>query len=90
MLTTGLSHANNMHKMRLLTFMQMAEKRKEMDFELLQRELVLGPQSVEEFIIDGMSDADLSFCLPCAVGCCSVRHQSGVARIWPLCRTETR
>nr|KAG5702363.1 hypothetical protein BaRGS_002145 [Batillaria attramentaria] len=38
--------------MRLLTFMQMAETRKEMDFALIQEELVLGPQAVEEFVID--------------------------------------
>lgn len=48
----GLNHENNMKKMRLLTFMQMAETRKEMDFSLIQQELVLGPQAVEEFIID--------------------------------------
>lgn len=39
--------------MRLLTFMQMAETKKEMDFSLVQQELVLGPQAVEEFVIDG-------------------------------------
>jgi len=35
--------------------MQMAETRKEMDFHLIQEELVLGPQAVEEFVIDGES-----------------------------------
>ena len=49
----GLSHDHNMRKMRLLTFMMMAETKKEMDFQLIQEELVLGPQAVEEFIIDG-------------------------------------
>ncbi|KAK7490753.1 hypothetical protein BaRGS_00017982 [Batillaria attramentaria] len=48
----GLNHEANMRKMRLLTFMQMAETRKEMDFALIQEELVLGPQAVEEFVID--------------------------------------
>jgi len=48
----GLNHESNMRKMRLLTFMQMAETRTEMDFSLIQEELVLGPQAVEEFVID--------------------------------------
>ncbi|KAL8589216.1 hypothetical protein ACOMHN_017018 [Nucella lapillus] len=48
----GLNHDHNMRKMRLLTFMQMAETKKEMDFALIQDELVLGPQAVEEFVID--------------------------------------
>lgn len=48
----GLNHEHNMRKMRLLTFMQMAEIKKEMDFALIQDELVLGPQAVEEFVID--------------------------------------
>ncbi|XP_076450722.1 eukaryotic translation initiation factor 3 subunit M-like [Babylonia areolata] len=48
----GLNHEHNMRKMRLLTFMQMAETKKEMDFALIQDELVLGPQAVEEFVID--------------------------------------
>merc|ERR1712154_402393 len=48
----GLNHESNTRKMRLLTFMQMAETRKEMDFSLIQEELVLGPQAVEEFVID--------------------------------------
>ncbi|KAK7098489.1 eukaryotic translation initiation factor 3 subunit M-like [Littorina saxatilis] len=48
----GLNHESNMRKMRLLTFMQMAESRKEMDFALIQEELLLGPQAVEEFVID--------------------------------------
>jgi translation initiation factor 3 subunit M len=50
---TGLNHENNIRKMRLLTFMQMAETKKEMEFSLIQQELVLGPQAVEEFVIDG-------------------------------------
>lgn len=49
----GLNHENNMKKMRLLTFLQMAETRKEMDFAHIQEELLLGPQAVEEFVIDG-------------------------------------
>ena len=57
-----------MRKMRLLTFMQMAETRKEMDFHLIQEELVLGPQAVEEFVIDGesplQSPSSSSVCCP--------------------------
>lgn len=62
----GLNHEHNMRKMRLLTFMQMAETRKEMDFHLIQEELVLGPQAVEEFVIDGGCQGSLpdQCCLP--------------------------
>lgn len=48
----GPSHAENMRKMRLLTFMQMCENHKEMDFALIQEELMLEKDQVEEFVID--------------------------------------
>ncbi|XP_064634582.1 eukaryotic translation initiation factor 3 subunit M-like [Lineus longissimus] len=50
--TLGLSHDDNMQKMRLLTFMQMAENKKEIDFETIQKEMKLAPNEVEAFIID--------------------------------------
>jgi len=48
----GLNHEQNMKKMRLLTFMQLAESRKEIAFEQVQSELLLGDADVEPFIID--------------------------------------
>lgn len=48
----SLSHDANMHKMRLLTFMQMAESRKELPYADLERELQMTPQQVENFVID--------------------------------------
>nr|QBH73921.1 eukaryotic translation initiation factor 3 subunit M [Frankliniella cephalica] len=48
----GLNHEQNMKKMRLLTFMQLAEGNPEMTFQKLQEELQLKPEEVEPFIID--------------------------------------
>lgn len=43
--------------MRLLTFMQLAESRKEITFEVIQQELQIGEDAVEPFIIDGKLDS---------------------------------
>ncbi|XP_047003162.1 eukaryotic translation initiation factor 3 subunit M [Schistocerca americana] len=48
----GLNHEQNMKKMRLLTFMQLAEGQSEMTFDTIQQELQLGENEVESFIID--------------------------------------
>lgn len=48
----GLSHEENLRKMRLLTFMQMAETRKDIDYESIQKELDMLEEDVEVFIID--------------------------------------
>lgn len=48
----GLIHEANMRKMRLLTFMQMAETQMEMNFDTIQQNLELGADDVEGFIID--------------------------------------
>lgn len=48
----GLNHEQNMKKMRLLTFMQLAEDNPEMSFQKLQEELQLKPEEVEPFVID--------------------------------------
>ncbi|CAG2058214.1 unnamed protein product [Timema podura] len=48
----GLNHEQNMKKMRLLTFMQLAEGNSEMTFETIQQELQLQDDEVESFIID--------------------------------------
>ncbi|XP_074660082.1 eukaryotic translation initiation factor 3 subunit M-like [Tubulanus polymorphus] len=50
--TLGLSHEENMRKMRLLTFMQMAETQTEIDFDTIQQQMKLGEDDVEPFIIE--------------------------------------
>ncbi|KAK8725783.1 hypothetical protein OTU49_010479, partial [Cherax quadricarinatus] len=50
----GLDHEANVRKMRLLTFMQMAESQSEMSFEVIMQELQLGPEEVEGFIIEAL------------------------------------
>jgi len=50
----GLNHEQNMKKMRLLTFMQLAETNPEMSFDTMQEELQISESEVESFIIDGM------------------------------------
>lgn len=51
---SGLSHEQNMAKMRLLTFMGMAVEMKEILFDTMQQELQIGAEDVEAFVIDGM------------------------------------
>jgi len=48
----GLNHEQNMKKMRLLSFMQLAESNPEMTFELIQSELQIKEEHVESFIIE--------------------------------------
>jgi len=50
---TGLSHEDNMQKMRVLTFVQIAEGKSELSFETIEKELQLEADDVEAFIIDG-------------------------------------
>lgn len=52
---SGLSHEQNMAKMRLLTFMGMAVESKEISFDTMQQELQIGADDVEAFVIDGTS-----------------------------------
>ena len=52
-LAVGLSHEQNMAKMRLLTFMGMAVEFKEISFDTMQQELQVGAEDVEAFVIDG-------------------------------------
>lgn len=47
----GLKHEENMRKMRILTFMQLAEGAAELPFELLEKQLQLPNDQVEEFVI---------------------------------------
>ncbi|XP_039294731.1 eukaryotic translation initiation factor 3 subunit M [Nilaparvata lugens] len=48
----GLNHEQNLKKMRLLTFMQLAEANAEMSFDTIQDELQIEENQVEAFIID--------------------------------------
>ncbi|CAB3363175.1 Hypothetical predicted protein [Cloeon dipterum] len=48
----GLNHEQNVKKMRLLTFMQLAESSSEMNFSKIQQELQLEEGEVESFVID--------------------------------------
>ncbi|MGH0133240.1 UNVERIFIED_CONTAM: hypothetical protein FKN15_005617 [Acipenser sinensis] len=50
----GLSHEQNMAKMRLLTFMGMAVEFKEISFDTIQQELQIGADDVEAFVIDAV------------------------------------
>lgn len=50
----GLRHNQSMQKMMLLTFMQIAETRKEIPYEVLQQELQIGADGVEMFVIDAL------------------------------------
>lgn len=48
----GLKHEDNMRKMKLLSFMQLAENRSEISFNEIQQAMQLGEGEVEMFIID--------------------------------------
>lgn len=48
----GLNHEQNMKKMRLLSFMQLAENHPEMTFEMVQSELQIEANEVESFMIE--------------------------------------
>lgn len=48
----GLNHEQNLKKMRLLSFMQLAESNPELTFEELQKELQITEDEVEPFIIE--------------------------------------
>ncbi|KAF5287691.1 hypothetical protein FQA39_LY15791 [Lamprigera yunnana] len=48
----GLNHEQNMQKMRLLSFMQLAETNPEINFETIEKELQIDPDEVEGFIIE--------------------------------------
>ncbi|KAG8438250.1 hypothetical protein GDO86_008808 [Hymenochirus boettgeri] len=50
----GLSHEQNLEKMRILTFMGMAVETKEISFDTIQQELQIGDNDVEAFVIDAV------------------------------------
>jgi len=48
----GLKHEDNLRKMKLLTFMQLAENRSEITFQEIQTSVQLGEEEVEDFLIE--------------------------------------
>lgn len=50
---SGLSHEQNLRKMRYLSFVQLAEDKKEIEYAVIQREMQLEEAEIEDFIIDG-------------------------------------
>ena len=50
--TLGLQHEANMKKMKLLTFMQLAETRSQVSFGEIQKHLQINEADVEDFLID--------------------------------------
>merc|ERR1719414_1673166 len=48
----GLNHEDNLTKMKLLTFMQLAETKSEITFGEVQHHMQIGENEVEEFLID--------------------------------------
>lgn len=48
----GLNHEANLRKMRILTFMQIAETQSEISFSEIQKHMQIGDADVEEFLID--------------------------------------
>lgn len=55
----GLNHEQNMKKMRLLSFMQLAESNPEMTFQQLQEELQINEEDVEPFVLEGKQLKDI-------------------------------
>lgn len=51
---TGLNHEQNLKKMRLLSFMQMAETNPDISFDDIISELQIEEKDVEAFIIEGI------------------------------------
>ncbi|XP_017772065.1 PREDICTED: eukaryotic translation initiation factor 3 subunit M [Nicrophorus vespilloides] len=51
-MSQGLNHEKNMQKMRLLSFMQLAETNNEISFDVIQKELQISEDEVESFIIE--------------------------------------
>ncbi|XP_067931256.1 eukaryotic translation initiation factor 3 subunit M-like [Watersipora subatra] len=50
----GLDDAQNVQKMKLLTFLHLAEGRSSIDFQTIQKEIEIPAEEVEQFIIDAV------------------------------------
>lgn len=48
----GLKHEQNVRKMRILTFMQLAENAAELPFDMLEKQIQLSETEVEEFVME--------------------------------------
>nr|SVE93182.1 EOG090X0AU0 [Moina brachiata] len=48
----GLKHEQNVRKMRILTFMQLAESASELPYDMLEKQVQLGENEVEEFVME--------------------------------------
>ena len=48
----GLKHEDNLNKMKLLTFMQLAETRSQVTFGEIQQHMQIADNEVEDFLID--------------------------------------
>ena len=53
MFHVGLNHERNLRKIRILTFISLVNKRDEISFEELSKELNINIEDVESFIIEG-------------------------------------
>ena len=51
----GLDDAQNIKKMKLLTFLHLAEGRSSLDFGTIQSEIDINEGDIEQFVIDGKS-----------------------------------
>ena len=49
----GLDDAQNIKKMKLLTFLHLAEGRSSLDFGTIQSEIDINEGDIEQFVIDG-------------------------------------
>ena len=59
----GLNHEANTRKMRILTFMQLAEAQSEISFQEIKKNMQIGEDDVEDFLIDcKFSLNNLSLC----------------------------
>jgi hypothetical protein len=49
----GIKHERNLTKMRLLTFLQIAENQKEITFDAVEKEMQIPSDDIESFMIEG-------------------------------------
>ncbi|CAF3535924.1 unnamed protein product [Rotaria sp. Silwood2] len=52
--SSGVKHERNITKMRLLTFLQIAESEKELTFDAIQKEMQISSDDIESFIIEAV------------------------------------
>jgi translation initiation factor 3 subunit M len=51
--SSGVKHEKNIAKMRLLTFLQIAESQKELTFDAVEKQMQIQADDIESFIIEG-------------------------------------